>query len=354
MHKKSGKEKWKNVAQYIVKTVQSDYAIIYMDFRKDVDLLVDSIKEAGIQDVKAFHGSLSSEVKKEIDSAFRFKKFQVLVATEAYEVGTHSPHVNLILRIGCMRNIAVIVQEFGRAGRNNDSSDGVLLVNEHVDDQRLIYWTKNCSPEEMEFKKREYEKSWKWIYGWKAGSCLRRCLLENFEDAEVIEQSTSGECCSSCDVEVERNFNIRDTASMMIKALKELITIPQVKDVNEDKLISWLRGSKRDWLSSQEIQTFIDSSETHGQGQFLENQILSKEWWFIHLRQMLHLNLININFKITTGLQFARAYRTYVISDEGENFLKTPRCIQVLPPSAVHSRPTRKCAKKTRLDKWKK
>lgn len=77
--------------KYIVKTVQSDYAIVYMDFRKDVDLLVDSIKEAGIEDVKAFHGSLISKVKKEIDTTFSSKKFQVLVATEAYEVGTHSP-----------------------------------------------------------------------------------------------------------------------------------------------------------------------------------------------------------------------------------------------------------------------
>lgn len=189
----------------------------------------------------------------------------------------------------------------------------------------------------------EYENSWKWIYGLKAGSCLRRCLLENFEDAEVIEQSRSGECCCSCDVKVERNFNIKDTASLTLKALKELITIPQVKDVNEDKLISWLRGSKRDWLSSQEIQTVLDSSETYGQG-----QIQSKEWWSIHLRQMLHLSLININFKITTGLQFARTYRTYVISDEEENFLKTPRCIHALPPSADQLvKPTRKSAKKT-------
>lgn len=178
----------------------------------------------------------------------------------------------------------------------------------------------------MEFKKKEYENSWKWIYGLKAGSCLRGCLLENFEDAEVIEQSRSGECCCSCDVEVEINFNLQNTALLILKALKELITIPQVNDVNEDKLISWLRGSKRDWLSSPEIQKFIDSSETYGQEQFLENQILSKEWWSIHLRQILHLNLININFKITTGLQFARAYRTYVISDEGENFGK-PRAV---------------------------
>ena len=84
----------------------------------------------------------------------------------------HTVHVNLVLRIGCMRNMAVIVQEFGTAARNNDASDGVVLINEHVDDQPLIYWTKNCSPEEVEFKKKKYENSCKWIYGLKAGSCL--------------------------------------------------------------------------------------------------------------------------------------------------------------------------------------
>ena len=269
VHKRCGKDMWKKVAQYIVRTVQSDYAIVYMDFRKDVELLVDNIKEEGIEDVKAYHGNLSSEVKKEIDAAFRSKRFQVLVATESYEVGTHSPHVNLVLRIGCMRNMAVVVQEFGRAGRSNDASDGLLLVNEHVDDQRLIYWTKNCSPEEVELKKKDYEKAWKWIYSLKAGSCLRRCLLEYFEDADVIEQPTSGECCCSCDIEIERNFDLKNTASLLLKAIKELTKIrPHVKDVNGDKLFAWLRGSRRDWLSAPAIQTFIDSSETYGKGQF--------------------------------------------------------------------------------------
>ncbi len=341
VRKSSGKDKWKKVAQNIVKTVQSDYAIVYMDFRKDVELLVDSIKEAGIQDVKAYHGSLRSEVKKEIDTAFRSKNFQVLVATESYEVGTHSPHVNLVLRIGCMRNMAVIVQEFGRAGRNNDASDGLLLVKEHVDDQRLIYWTQHCSSEEVELKKKEYEKAWKWIYGLKAGSCLRRCLLENFEDADVIEQSGSGECCCSCDIEEERTFDLKETASLLLKALKELMTIPQVKDVNEDKLISWLRGSKRDWLSAPDIQKYIDSSETYRKAELLGNKSLNKEWWSVHLRQIVHLNLINIQFKVAKGFQFARAYRTYVISDKGEHFLRSPHSIHVLSPFAVESKPTR-------------
>ena len=93
-----------------------------------------------MSDVKANHGDLSSEMKSKVDTEFRNKEFQVLVTTEEYEVGTHmySPHVNLVLRIGCMRNMAVLVQEFGRAGRNNDLSDGIILVNESVDDQRHL------------------------------------------------------------------------------------------------------------------------------------------------------------------------------------------------------------------------
>ena len=98
-----------------------------------------SLKKARLSDITAYHGRLSSEMKSKVDNEFRSKEFQVLVATEAYEVGTHNPYVNLVLRVGCMRNVAVLVQEFGRAGRNNDSSDGIILANESIDDQRLIY-----------------------------------------------------------------------------------------------------------------------------------------------------------------------------------------------------------------------
>jgi len=36
-------------------------------------------------------------MKSKVDNEFRNKEFQVLVATDAYEVGTHTPHLNLVL-----------------------------------------------------------------------------------------------------------------------------------------------------------------------------------------------------------------------------------------------------------------
>jgi len=41
-----------------------------------------------------------------------------------------------------MRNLSVIVQEFGRAERSGNSADGFLFVNKKKEDQRLAFYTK--------------------------------------------------------------------------------------------------------------------------------------------------------------------------------------------------------------------
>lgn len=85
----------------------------------------------------------------------------------------------------------MIVQEFGQTSRNNDSSHGIILVNESVDDQRLIYWTKWCLESETTSKKTKYEK------------CLKVVIfppLTAGTSSDVFEQAESGECCSSCDI----------------------------------------------------------------------------------------------------------------------------------------------------------
>lgn len=330
---KSSKDPWISVAKQLAETIQDDYAIVYMDFKNDVKLMVESLKTAGIEDVRAYHGSLQNDHKIQIDKAFRCKEFQVLVATEAYEVGTHSPHVNVVFRVGCMRNLAVLVQEFGRAGRNGDASDGFLLVSESNDDQRLLFWTKTCSTDELERQKNDYQAAWKWIYGIQAGLCLRESLLKNFEDVDVLEKPEFGECCSSCDIIADRDFDIKDTALLLLKAINEMKDIPTIKGVNEDKLISWIRGARRDWLAGEEIQKFIDDSETYGKGLFKGNVCLTSEWWSSHLRQLAHLELVDINFRITRASTFSKTWRIYTVSIQGQKFLENPYSRYVLPPS---------------------
>ena len=329
---------WDDVAKKLADTIHEDYAIIYMDFKVDVERLVKGLMKAGLTDVKAYHGGLPSEMKSKVDNEFRNKEFQVLVATEAYEVGTHSPHVNLVYRIGCMRNMAVLVQEFGRAGRNNESSDGIILVNESVDDQRIIYWTKDCLLKEVITKKKEYERCWKWLYGLQAGTCLRKSLLENFESSDVFEQAASGECCSSCDITSIRDFNCKETATLLLKALEEVGKIPALKRrVNEDKVISWVRGCKQGWVTSPDTKKYLDSSQSYSKGAQLHGRPLKKEWWSTHLRQLVHFGLINISFNINRGPYFTKASRSYSLTEKGETFLANPHDLFALNPDVFEA-----------------
>ena len=91
-------------------------SFVYMDFKSDVQLLRSSRKpQLGKENIRPYFGSgMTHETKKKTDSHFRGQEFQALVAAECYEVGTHSPHVNNIFRVGCMRNL----------------TDGFLLMNE--------------------------------------------------------------------------------------------------------------------------------------------------------------------------------------------------------------------------------
>jgi superfamily II DNA helicase RecQ len=135
---------WFACATDIKNITDDEYAIIFMDFRSDVELMTSSMRlQVGEENVRPYYGSgMTHDVKKKNDTDFMGNEFQVLVATESYEVGTHSPHVDNIFRVGCMRNLSVIIQEFGRAGRSGNSADGFLLINELKDDQRLAFWTK--------------------------------------------------------------------------------------------------------------------------------------------------------------------------------------------------------------------
>ena len=119
-----------------------------------------------------------------------------------------------------MRNVAVLIQEFPRAGRNSESSEGIILVNENVDDQRLIYWNKECSRSEIVSKEIGYEICLRLLYGAQAGTCLRKVLLECLESTDIFEQPPSRECFSGPDNPASRDFNCRSSAVLLLKALE--------------------------------------------------------------------------------------------------------------------------------------
>lgn len=175
-------------------------------------------RQLGKENVRPYFGSgMTHEAKKKTDSHFRGQEFQALVAAESYEVGTHSPHVNNIFRVGCMRNLTVVVQEFGSTGRSGNNSDGFLLINEK--DRRSAI---DILPKKEESNtKAQFEQAWRWVYSICSRRCLRQELITNFGKGE-LELRCLNECCTSCDIENSRDFNTKEACGLLLQVIVNL------------------------------------------------------------------------------------------------------------------------------------
>ena len=85
--------------------------------------------------------------------------------------------------------------------------------------------------------------------------------------------------------------------------------------MNEDNLVLWLLGAKKDWISKPEIQAAIDKSSTFGKREQLGN---NRSWWSRHVRQLISLKLVEMNFKIIRTPQFSTTARKFKVSSEGQ------------------------------------
>ena len=57
------------------------------------------------------------------------------------------------------------------------------------------------------------------------------------------------------------DFEGQETATILLGGIKELEELFKTFDgISEEKLISWLMGSKRNWIAHSEIQSSINSS----------------------------------------------------------------------------------------------
>ena len=80
--------------------------------KSEISVLQQSNFEAG-----KYTGKMTVEDRKQADCKLLQGELSVLVATESFELGVDNPSINQVIRIGCPRNLGVLLQEFGRAGR---------------------------------------------------------------------------------------------------------------------------------------------------------------------------------------------------------------------------------------------
>ncbi|TSB45111.1 DNA helicase RecQ [Alkalicoccobacillus porphyridii] len=240
---------------------QSEPGIIYVSTRKEANQLADFLNKKH-WNTGVYHGGMTEPERTASQEDFLYDRVQVMIATNAFGMGINKSNVRYVLHYNLPKNLEAYYQEAGRAGRDGEKGECVLLFSGQ--DIRTQQFFIEQSEADEQFKKNEFSKLQKMISYCHTEGCLQTMILHYFGEEE--EQPCGR--CSNCLHEGESQDCTKE-AQMVFSCVKRMrerygkLMIAQV-----------LTGS-----SNQKVKQFnLDQLPTYG---LMKNQTLKSVQAFI-------------------------------------------------------------------------
>lgn len=218
------------LTEYLRKNSQAS-GIIYCATRKEVNSIYEDIKELGYS-VCRYHAGLSDKDRKEYQDLFIKDKKNIMVATNAFGMGIDKPNVRFVIHNNMPQSIEGYYQEIGRAGRDGEKSECILLFT--PGDIHLQKYLIDVGSKSEDRKSISYKKLQEMVALVHSSGCYRKFILEYFGE------ELKGNCnnCSNC-------LSDGEEVDKTIDAQKVLSCIGRMKrGYGTTILIDVLRGSK--------------------------------------------------------------------------------------------------------------
>ena len=104
-------------------------AVIYCATRRHTEVLAEFLQSNGFT-AEAFHAGLDPSLKKRIQNSFIDGATPIICATNAFGMGIDKEDVRLVIHADIPGSLENYLQEAGRAGRDHNASECILIYNE--------------------------------------------------------------------------------------------------------------------------------------------------------------------------------------------------------------------------------
>jgi len=251
---------------------QDESGIVYVSSRKKAEELSTFLNQNGYKSLP-YHAGLPQHVREQNFKIFVNDKVNIMVATIAFGMGIDKSDIRFVVHMSLPKSQENYYQEIGRAGRDGEDSETLLLFNagDMVQHKHFLHEITN------EEYKHHLEQKLDQIYKYATSEiCFHKQLANYFDDTLESCQTRCDNCLNS---DAKRQ-DITKEAQMILSAIYKTN-----QNFGKNYIIDILRGSKEQKILANKA----DALSVYNIGQHM-----SKKEWFVIVERLLELQILSL------------------------------------------------------------